>query len=653
MNINQKRLKSSHIYTNSSKPINYSEKIILFSPSRKYKNALINLREGLNELENIDNIDNKKMNNKTINNQIGNTYMNNVNKLNFVNLKSEDHKKFMNVNKKKTALSHFQTKIDNSSSIYNNFNTIENSSYINNKSIPKSITNPNNLYLRTITNNNESKTRTSTNVKPQQNDIFKINNILKRKNELSQKKINELLKNIKAIQLENQKLMTDKNNLLKKVNFIGKELENKNNNTIQLKKEMMKLNLLLKKKKEEFDSLKNKIIYNKETDIKYLDDNLDDENNIIKENSNKNDLINQINTLKSQLQAYKIGIESKNSSLILLQSENQKKLNELNKKLNILQEENNNLKNSINENYSIKLKPLIAENSELKNKIKYFEQLNNNNKYNNINKEEFNNIKKDVEAKKLEIIKLNEKIVNLTNDLKKSKSYNDVLAKDIFTLRGEIDKLKKKDFTLEEENVSKKCIIEDLHKKNIELKNKLDLMISQQNKNINENNIINNVESLFSSKVKILENELKEMKDIYKQNLEKLNMKQNENDNESSQNKNTINIHNNIINNKSNSEQDDNSDKLRKDVQENRNKIEQLENEIMNAKDMELTRLIYTILENKGQNSQNEEDNTPISLDKKSNMYNTLSSQISDLLKINRFSIENQPNKINNRNEFF
>lgn len=87
---------------------------------------------------------------------------------------------------------------------------------------------------------------------------------------------------------------------------------------------MMKLNLLLKKKKEEIDSLKNKIIYNKETDIKSLDDNLDDENNIIKENSNKNDLINQINTLKSQLQAYKIGIESKNSSLILLQSENQK-----------------------------------------------------------------------------------------------------------------------------------------------------------------------------------------------------------------------------------------------------------------------------------------------------------------------------------------
>ena len=111
MNINQKRFKSSHIYTNSSKPINYSEKIISFSPSRKYKNALINLREGLNELENIDNIDNKKMNNKTINNQIGNTYMNNVNKLNFVNMKSEDHKKFMNVKKKSQLYLIFKLKL--------------------------------------------------------------------------------------------------------------------------------------------------------------------------------------------------------------------------------------------------------------------------------------------------------------------------------------------------------------------------------------------------------------------------------------------------------------------------------------------------------------------------------------------------------------
>ena len=69
-------------------------------------------------------------------------------------------------------------------------------------------------------------------------------------------------------------------------------------------------------------------------------------------------------------------------------------------------------------------------------------------------------------------------------------------------------------------------------------------MKTQSTINNSENsNIFNNVENLFSSKVKFLESELKEMKDIYKQNLEKLNKKQNENkdekiqENQSSQNK--------------------------------------------------------------------------------------------------------------------
>ena len=65
---------------------------------------------------------------------------------------------------------------------------------------------------------------------------------------------------------------------------------------------------------------------------------------------------------------------------------------------------------------------------------------------------------------------------------------------------------------------------------------------------------------------------------------------------------------------------------------------------------MELTRLIYTVLENKGQHNSNSKNNTiqeeENSMEKK-NMYNMLSSQISDLLKINRFSNENHSNKIN------
>lgn len=102
---------------------------------------------------------------------------------------------------------------------------------------------------------------------------------------------------------------------------------------------------------------------------------------------------------------------------------------------------------------------------------------------------------------------------------------------------------------------------------------------------------------------------------------------------------------------------DENTDKLKKDVQESKYKIEQLENEIMTAKDMELTRLIYTVLENKGQNSQNNsirnEENQETSIEKRNNMYNILSSQLSDLLKINRINSEYQSsknNKINNYN---
>ena len=95
-------------------------------------------------------------------------------------------------------------------------------------------------------------------------------------------------------------------------------------------------------------------------------------------------------------------------------------------------------------------------------------------------------------------------------------------------MRGEIDKLQKKEFSLKEENVNKQGIIEDLHKKNIELKNKLDLIKNQSDKNNTEksSNTINNIENLFSNKVKVLEEELKEMKDIYNHNLEKLNKKQ-------------------------------------------------------------------------------------------------------------------------------
>ena len=171
---------------------------------------------------------------------------------------------------------------------------------------------------------------------------------------------------------------------------------------------------------------------------------------------------------------------------------------------------------------------IFSKRFELKNKIKTLEKINNNINHNyiiinnieikNKNLEEFNIMKKDLEVKKIEIN-------NLTINLNKVKNFNNDLAKDIYSLRGEIDKFHQKEFSLEEEILNKQEIIEDLHKKNIELKNKLDLMKVQTSNNIsknNNNNNINNVESLFSSKVKVFEIELKEMKNIYKQNLEKI-----------------------------------------------------------------------------------------------------------------------------------
>jgi chromosome segregation ATPase len=121
------------------------------------------------------------------------------------------------------------------------------------------------------------------------------------------------MKNMNLIQNENQRLKNDKNNLIKKISLIENEfkknkegfnieIEKKNNNIMILKKEIMKLNILLNKKKDEVNDLKNKIIFNKGSEIKTLDDKMDGINNIIKENLNINEIINQNNSLKVQLE---------------------------------------------------------------------------------------------------------------------------------------------------------------------------------------------------------------------------------------------------------------------------------------------------------------------------------------------------------------
>ena len=663
MNNTNNNLKLPKRFNNSSN-LHKLRKNITINSSQKYRNAVMNLREGLNELENLDNDNLKNVNNRTIKNERLSTYIFNTNNLNIMT-EGSGKNSYIGRYSGKNVTPKYNNSLKTSANGYPiniKYNTIENNFNKITKLNPQK--NSRYKYLSSAF----EKAINSENNQNNQNNIV----ILKKQNILYRKKINELMNNMNVIKGENQRLNNDKNNLMKKIELYeteliknkeqNSELENKNNNIMKLKNDIVKLNILLNKKKEEISVLKNKINNIKGSEIKTLDDKIDSIN-ISKENQNINELINQNNSLKNQLQICQTKILNMNNSFKIAQNENQKRVNDLTKKLNILKAEKEKFE---------KMKDKINENNELRNKIINLEKqnnliLNDRKNFNINNSEEFNLLKKDLESKKKEIDNLNENIVNLTLDLNKQKNYNDVLAKDIFALRGEIDKYKEKEFALEEENLSKQCIIEDLNKKNIELKNKLNLTKSQNNINNNEsNNILNNIESLFSSKIKALEKELKEKKDKYQQNLEKIeklskkqiemNKINNYERKDSSDNKNTISfpssIKNNFTNNnkKNNSESEENIDKLKKDAEEERCEIEQLEKKLNSAKDMELKRLIYTEIENKGRGSQSqEEENNMQNSSEKKNIFNInmISSQLSDLLKVNILSNENQSNKIN------
>ena len=438
------------------------------NPSQKYQNALMNLREGLTELGNLNDEKERKRKSNTNYNLRVNNFIKDIQNKKPINTKIERNKNnnMMKAKAKNISFTRHSKKLDNT------FFTQENKNYttIENKSSTLRDLNPpqknQSFYSKYITDDEHT---ISNNIlkKPNEIKIIQINKNLIKKNQIYQKKIKELMDNIKKTQLNNQKLINDKNNFLKKINSIENEfkkskehynieIEIKNKNIMLLKKEIMKLNILLKKKKEEIENLKNAIFLNKESEIKTLDDNLGDKNNNIIENKNITDLLSQINSLKNQLKDIKTQNENKNNTIKLLQSENQKRIAELNKKINLLKEENDHLKNNPNKNFQSQMNILINENNELKNKITNLENINNNDNYNNINRSEQNNnninninefnfIKKDLDAKKLEISNLNDNILNLTNDLNKYKNFNEVLTKDIFSLRGEIDKLHKKE----------------------------------------------------------------------------------------------------------------------------------------------------------------------------------------------------------------
>ena len=85
--------------------------------------------------------------------------------------------------------------------------------------------------------------------------------------------INELSNENKMLKIENKKLINNRTNLLDKL----KQLESGRNDNSETKR----LELLLKRREIEIKNLKDRILFNKESEIKTLDDKIDEQNKYI------------------------------------------------------------------------------------------------------------------------------------------------------------------------------------------------------------------------------------------------------------------------------------------------------------------------------------------------------------------------------------
>ena len=635
--------------------INNIKKTLTISPGQKYDMAVKHLNEGLNASKSIYSDNNFPLYNNTLSNlPVNMGSKSNIKKRPILNSqKSQRNKKTTPMNKRAKNLNKEITKDIN---INNSFLTNKDYSTINTKSKrfnrinnnPISNTKRNSIYTKTLTNF-EVRPARSVIEEPQNNNnnnnLLKQNIFLKRKNNEYIKEINEMNNIInelsnenKMLKIENKKLINNRTNLLDKL----KQLESGRNDNSETKR----LELLLKRREIEIKNLKDRILFNKESEIKTLDDKIDEQNIIYNENTNINELTNIINNLKFQINNYKEQIQVICNENKMKQNENNKKISELTKKSNSLKEENDVLKNK------------VKENNELKNRIKSLENTININKEiieknNIINNNEYNRMKKDLENK-IEIInKLNQDIQTLNNDLAKAKNINEVLSNEIFDLRKENTNNKRKIDDLTEQNKSKEGINQALNKKILDLTNKLDL-IKRQNSSfeyMNSSSIM--INNLYSSQVKNLEEEYKEENQKYKNNKEKLLKKKADyeiekvNDKEKKALQNQISMpQNNSFKNSSEFDKD-----TLNDLQKHKYKLEQLQNEIINAKNDELKRLIYKVVEEGRKNSQIQmEENNSNRLDLQNNYPSISPSQFSDTFKINKQYNDIQMNNINKIN---
>ena len=512
-----------------NRPLSINNKILIntsknnpHDPSLKFERALVNLKEGLAELPN------DYLPNESPNFSYNNLPLKKISIQKNKYLRARTPKRNYNFPKKNLNF------LDNSKITH--LNTTDDFITQNNR---KTLTNRINQSLYPITKDNISEYNNdiinlervyniNINDFSKPKEIVMLNTILKKQNNEfriktseMRNKINELLNNLKAARMDNQRLNNEKKNLLTKISFLENELnikqnislnelESKNNMIEQLKNEITKFNIIINNKDSQIINLKNNLNninninnnisnYNNTNqyykniqgnDINELEDNIDEENNNMNNNMNINNgnininnLLNQINILQNQLKDYDNikkylnEVEGQKNSYEFQQIENEKIINGLNQQINLLRHENNVLKKKNittpqNSELNSQIKQLYEENNNLKNKIK---KLENDNKNKNKNDDiDINYLKNDLEEKNNEINDLKEKMKDLMGQLNISKNKNKDLTKNIETLKQEIEQLNIKISNLEAENLNNQQQIFELSN----LNNKLQIRVN-------------------------------------------------------------------------------------------------------------------------------------------------------------------------------
>ena len=231
-----------------------------------------------------------------------------------------------------------------------------------------------------------------------QNKIVKINDEILNKERMIEE-LNEDIENLKEINEYSKKEINEKNNIIEKLNNEKNDIENKN-------KEILKQNGLLNKDNEKLyaDNVKLKNSVNKlNEDIENeqnLKDQLEKEKNNIKI---KND---QLTNDKKELVEKIISIEENNNNI-------KTEIEKLKKTNNELMEQ---IKNNQNKNISEKEESILNAQSK-KTKSENENNINNNIDSNNNDNRDINEIKKENKVFQEKIIKLNECIGDLNNQL--------------------------------------------------------------------------------------------------------------------------------------------------------------------------------------------------------------------------------------------